>query len=78
MFVHPDFRGQGIASRILTELELWIAELDSRYCILETGINQKEAISLYEKAGYLKIDNYGQYAGVKTSYCYQKIIDLSK
>ena len=46
MFVNPDYRGKGIASKILSELELWTSELNYFQIILETGINQPEAISL--------------------------------
>jgi putative acetyltransferase len=72
MYVLPDFRGRGIAMRILQELENWTAELGYHRCILETGKQQPEAIALYQKAGYTLIDNYGQYAGVYNSVCMQK------
>ncbi|MDP4933120.1 MAG: GNAT family N-acetyltransferase, partial [Salibacteraceae bacterium] len=35
-----------------------------------------EAIALYKKYGFQIIDNYGQYAGVETSYCFEKSIVL--
>ncbi len=74
MFVNPDSRGKGIASAVLTELELWASELKYTQTILETGINQPEAIALYKKSGYEIIPNYGQYAGVETSICMKKIL----
>ena len=74
MYVDPEYRGQGIATSILAELELWAAELGYESCILETGINQKEAIVLYERSNYQRIENYGQYAGISTSFCYHKIV----
>jgi putative acetyltransferase len=78
MFVDRTFRGQGIAYRILTELEQWAQELGSTTCILETGNKQLEAIRLYEKAGYQVIPNYDQYSGVESSICMQKHIAFSK
>ena len=48
MFVSPDQRGKGIASLVLIELEKWAAELNYKKCILEKGIRQPEAISLYQ------------------------------
>lgn len=57
MFVNPDYRGKGIASKILSELELWTSELNYFQIILETGINQPEAISLYKKSGYKITEN---------------------
>ena len=72
MYVLPGSRGRGIASRILKELEKWAAELSFEKCILETGKNQPEAIRLYQKNGYLLIPNYGQYAGIENSFCFEK------
>lgn len=72
MYVRPAYRGQGIASQILATLENWCRELGYPKCILETGINQPEAIGLYEKSGYKKIPNYGSYAGAYNSVCFEK------
>jgi GNAT superfamily N-acetyltransferase len=72
MFVSPDQRGKGIASLVLIELEKWAAELNYKKCILETGIRQPEAISLYKKNNYVLIDNYGQYINVTSSVCFEK------
>jgi GNAT superfamily N-acetyltransferase len=74
MFVNPDSRGKGIASSILKELEQWASELNYTQIILETGINQPEAIALYKKRGYSVTENYGQYRGVKTSFCMRKVL----
>lgn len=73
MFVSPEHRGKGIASLILTELEQWAKELGFTTCILETGKKQHEAIALYAKCGYTVIENYGQYAGVASSVCFEKM-----
>ncbi len=72
MYVVPNARGKGIATKILKALEHWAAILGFKSCILETGKRQPEAIALYEKNGYAKIANYGQYQGVKNSICFQK------
>ncbi|MCX2762376.1 GNAT family N-acetyltransferase [Aquimarina muelleri] len=77
MYTDPKARGKGIASKILLELENWAAELSYQKCLLETGIKQPEAIHLYKKNGYQLITNYGQYAGVKNSVCFEKIIKTS-
>ncbi len=72
MFIAQDSRGKGFASLILAELENWALELGFEKCILETGKMQPEAVALYGKNGYCKISNYGQYAGVENSLCFEK------
>ncbi len=75
MYTSPGSRGKGIGSRVLMELERWAAELAYERCILETGKKQPEAISLYKKNGYSIIPNYGQYAGIENSVCFEKRIE---
>ena len=77
MFVLPENRGKGIATIVLKELELWAKELNFKKCILETGVNQPDAISLYKKNGYKIIPNYGQYANVENSFCFEKEISVN-
>ncbi len=72
MFTDPKSRGKGIASTVLKELEKWASELTYTKCILETGKKQPEAIGLYKKSGYTLIPNYGQYANVESSVCFEK------
>lgn len=74
MYVSEDKRGSGIASAVLKELEIWTAQLGYNKCILETGIRQPEAIALYKKNNYNIIPNYGQYAGIENSVCFEKIL----
>ncbi|MFC5625799.1 GNAT family N-acetyltransferase [Algoriphagus winogradskyi] len=74
MFTSPEARGKGFASLVLTELEIWAAELDYNKCVLETGKRQVEALALYKKQGYVLIPNYGQYIGMDNSVCFQKKI----
>lgn len=74
MFVFPEERGKGIASKVLSELERWASELGAQACYLETGLRQPEAIALYTKNGYEHIPNYGQYAGVENSVCFKKML----
>jgi putative acetyltransferase len=74
MFVSPECRGKGIASAILLELELWASELNYSQTILETGVNQPEAIALYKKLGYAITENYGQYFGMENSICMKKVL----
>lgn len=74
MYTLPEYRGKGIASKILSELELWATEENYKIAVLETGFMQKEAISLYQKLGYVITENYGQYKGVENSVCMKKTL----
>ena len=72
MYTVPESRGKGIASSLLLALEKWAGELGCSKCILETGKRQLEAIRLYEKSGYKRIANYGQYVIMDNSVCFEK------
>ena len=74
MYTSPESRGKGIATKVLTELEIWATELSYEKCILETGKKQPEAIGLYKKNGYKLIPNYGQYAEIENSLCFEKVV----
>ena len=78
MYTMEASRGKGIAKNILAELETWTAELGFNRCILETGIRQPEAISLYLKCKYYQIENYGQYKDVAESLCFEKLLNNLK
>lgn len=74
MFVSPEARGLGLAQKTIQELELWAHELGYSASILETLYKQKEAISLYQKVGYVIVDNYEPYVGLENSICMKKQI----
>jgi putative acetyltransferase len=76
MYTLPEVRGQGHAASVLQALEDWARALGFKKCILETGTRQPEAIALYEKSGYSRIPNYGQYDGVENSLCFGKQLVL--
>jgi GNAT superfamily N-acetyltransferase len=72
MYVSPGNRGKRIATQILSELENWAGEMSFTKCVLETGKRQPEAIALYKLNGYRLVPNWGQYAGVENSLCFEK------
>jgi GNAT superfamily N-acetyltransferase len=76
VFVKPDFRGLGISKRVMAELETWAAEKGCTHSVLETGINQPEAISLYEGIGYRRRENFEPYVGLAESVCFEKALHL--
>lgn len=72
VYVKPAQRRRGFASRLLLELEDLARSMHFRYCLLETGRNQPEAVALYHKHGYEAIENFGKYAGSLNSLCFRK------
>ena len=75
MYTLPDFRGRGVAGRVLRALEQWALEEGFSRCVLETGRRQPEAIALYERYGFARIANFGPYAGVANSLCFEKKLE---
>jgi GNAT superfamily N-acetyltransferase len=50
MYTNPDFRKRGLATAIVKELEFWAKELNYTKAVLESSLEQNEALSVYEKA----------------------------
>lgn len=72
IFVKNEFRRNGLAKLILSELET-IAKLRGyQTAVLQTGSKQPEAIELYKSSGYRVIENYGPYIGDDNSICMKK------
>lgn len=61
MFVDPEARGLGAASRLMDKLEEQATKSGLKAIRLETGICQPEAIGLYRKYGYVEIEPFGSY-----------------
>ena len=78
MYVHPTARGKGISRLILAKLESLAQESGFNITRLETGLQQPEAIGLYESSGYTRIACYGVYAQNPESVCYEKTLEVSK
>jgi putative acetyltransferase len=74
MYVEPGYRGMGIGARVLAAIEAAARELGARRLVLETGVYQDAAISLYHSAGFQKIDCWGEYAASPTSVCFEKTL----
>jgi putative acetyltransferase len=43
-----------------------------RRLVLETGVHQNAAISLYRRAGFVLIDCWGEYVSSPSSVCFEK------
>jgi putative acetyltransferase len=74
MYVAPHGRRRGIARRILHALEELAEGFNYRAIRLETGLEQPEAIGLYESSGYHRIAAYGHHVGDSLSVCFEKFI----
>ena len=61
VYVPENHRGKGIAIALMEELEKYLIKQAMAYARLETGIHQTEAIGLYERLGYHRIDPFGDY-----------------
>ncbi len=74
MYVPPNYRGIGIASLILNELENWSRDLKYKKCVLETLKEKPYAIAFYKKNGYGVVPNFGEYVNAENSICFEKKI----
>ena len=53
--VHPDFRRQGVAEKLVLELVVALAKNDNHCLTLEVRASNVSAISLYEKLGFAQV-----------------------
>ena len=77
MYVRPEYRGRKIGQLILRDLEARAREQGAVRVRLETGNKQPEAVRLYEGAGYRRIPNFGDYAHVEYSLCFERVLDAT-
>ncbi len=76
VFLRKEYRGQGIAKKLLSLIERDAKNAGYQYMILETGELLKESVGLYRHTGYETIPNYGQYADMPESLCMRKDLRL--
>ncbi|MFI5931348.1 GNAT family N-acetyltransferase [Actinoplanes sp. NPDC051494] len=74
MFTVEAARGRGVARQVLTALEESARARGRERVILETGDKQPEAIALYEKCGYERIEDFGYYKGEEGVLSYAKAL----
>jgi GNAT superfamily N-acetyltransferase len=72
MYVVPGARGRGLSRAVLAGLEDEARRLRYEAVRLETGHLQREAIGLYESAGYRPIARYGPYVDDERSVCFER------
>jgi GNAT superfamily N-acetyltransferase len=76
MYVRPAARGRGLSRRLLDRLAELARERGMTALVLETGIEQPEAIGLYTSYGFALMHNWGPYAADERSRCYH--LDLTR
>ena len=72
--VHPAFMGQGVASALLAFALQYAAQIGAKSIRLDVAVRNTPAISLYEKAGYVRtgtVDLGLNIEGLKWFYCYE-------
>ncbi|BCJ54658.1 N-acetyltransferase [Actinoplanes sp. NBRC 14428] len=74
MFTIEAARGKGVARRVLAAIEDSARERGYKRVILETGDKQPEAIALYEKCGYERIEDFGYYKGQPGVLSYARVL----
>ena len=58
MWVDPGWRGSGLGRRLLTRLEVLAAETGHDRAVLDTNGALTEAVALYDRAGWARIERY--------------------
>ena len=71
MYVRPSFRGGGHGRRILEQLAAHAGARGIHLLRLETGVDQREAIALYESMGFRERPPFGPYREDPLSPCYE-------
>lgn len=72
--VASSHRGLGLGRALMSELEAIALEGGARRLILQTGDQQPEAVSLYERLGYTPIPIYEPYGAMTFSLCFEKAL----
>jgi len=69
LYVVPGARGRGLARTLVRALEAHAADRGWTRLVLETGLQQPEAIGLYLSLGYRPVPRYGEWVDVPDSRC---------
>ena len=72
MYVAPCARRLGLARAMLAHLEDTARTSGAEAMVLETGLRQPEAITLYVSAGYSPVSGFGYYKDAPLSRCFAR------
>ncbi len=74
MYVVPDARGLRVGRLLLRAVERLAASHGFQILRLEAGTQQPEALRLYGRSGWSRIECYGYFQDDPTTICYEKIL----
>ena len=72
VWVETEYRRQHIAENMMKMIEEKARQSGFRRIVLQTREAMREAVSLYEKLGYLRIENYPPYDKLDGAVCFAK------
>ncbi|MEK5230549.1 GNAT family N-acetyltransferase [Lysinibacillus sp. FSL K6-0232] len=59
--VHPQYEGQGIGTALLAFSKDYASKVGAKFVMLDVEIDNKKALSVYEKAGFMKAQQIDYY-----------------
>ncbi|MEL6257762.1 MAG: GNAT family N-acetyltransferase [Pseudomonadota bacterium] len=74
VYVKPEARGQGLSKLLMDKIETEAKARGVEVLLLETGVNQPEAIRLYENRGYRQRSRFAPYNEDAYSLFYEKAL----
>lgn len=74
VWVEPAYRGNGLATAIMEQIERKAKEQGFGRTILQTREIMTEAVALYTKLGYRRIPNYPPYDKLEGAVCFARDI----
>ncbi|WP_062205431.1 GNAT family N-acetyltransferase [Demequina salsinemoris] len=74
LYVHPEHRGRGHSRALMGAAESVARRAGATRIVLESGDQQPEAINLYERVGYDRIANYGEWKDDPGTLCYSRVL----
>lgn len=75
MWVVPEMRGRGLSKAILADLECRARDAGHSLLRLETGVDNREALALYERKGFARRGPFGDYLEDPLSVFMEKRLD---
>ena len=76
VWVEPEYRGHHIATDMMKIIEAKAKQQGFQKIILQTREIMKDAVKLYEKLGYNRINNYPPYNKLDGAICFAKELHL--